>query len=182
MWLPVRRRLDYKQRFVVSLDVRPGHAVADIGCGPGTDLPRFADAVGEDGVVVGVDREPRMLEEARHRLVDRSNVRLSSGDIHDLPIADVSVGRARVDRVLQHVADPAKAVREVRRVLRPGGCSGWQSRTGTRLRSLTWMSTLAGGSPVSSRAGCVIRRSAGARSALSSGRPEPLSRLAGSAG
>ncbi|MFI7435802.1 methyltransferase domain-containing protein [Micromonospora haikouensis] len=116
--------LDYKRRFVASLDVRVGQAVADIGCGPGTDLARLADAVGEDGVVVGVDRDPRMLEEARRRLAGRSNVRLSPGDIHGLPIADADVDRARVDRVLQHVADPARAIREVRRVLRPGGLFG----------------------------------------------------------
>ena len=115
---------DYKQRFVAALDVRPGQAVVDIGCGPGTDLARLADAVGVRGSVVGVDREPRMLDEARRRLAARPNVELRSGDIHDLPLADWSVDRARVDRVLQHVLDPAKAIAEVRRVLRPGGLFG----------------------------------------------------------
>lgn len=54
--------VDYKQRFFASLDVRAGQTVADIGCGPGTDLARLADAAG-DGSVIGVDREPRMLDE-----------------------------------------------------------------------------------------------------------------------
>jgi ubiquinone/menaquinone biosynthesis C-methylase UbiE len=116
--------LDYKQRFVACLDVRSGQTVTDIGCGPGTDLGRLADAVGEDGSVIGVDQQPRMLEEARRRLADRPNVKLLPGDVHDLPISDGGVDRARVDRVLQHVADPAKAVREVRRALRPGGLFG----------------------------------------------------------
>jgi ubiquinone/menaquinone biosynthesis C-methylase UbiE len=116
--------LDYKQRLVASLDVRPGQRVADIGCGPGTDLARLADAVGERGSVIGVDREPRMLDEARRRLADRPNVGLLLGDIHELPISDDGVDRMRVDRVLQHVADPAKAVQEVRRALRPGGLFG----------------------------------------------------------
>lgn len=116
--------LDYKQRFVGALDVGPGHAVVDIGCGPGTDLARLADAVGARGSVIGVDRDPRMLDEAGRRLADRANVGLRSGDIHDLPLADASVDRARVDRVMQHVMDPAKAMVEVRRVLRPGGLFG----------------------------------------------------------
>jgi ubiquinone/menaquinone biosynthesis C-methylase UbiE len=116
--------VDYKQRFVASLDVRSGQTVTDIGCGPGTDLGRLADAVGEDGSVIGVDQETRMLEEARHRLVDRPTVTLLRGDVHRLPLSDGSVDRARVDRVLQHVADPARAVRDVRRVLRPGGLFG----------------------------------------------------------
>lgn len=116
--------LDYKRRFVASLELRPGQTVADIGCGPGTDLGRLADAVGDRGSVIGVDREPRMLEEARRRLAARPNVRLLPGDVHDLPMADDGIDRARVDRVLQHVADPAKAVREVHRTLRSGGLFG----------------------------------------------------------
>lgn len=114
----------YKQRFVAALDVGPGQAVVDIGCGPGTDLARLADAVGARGSVVGVDRDARMLAEARHRLAPHPNVELCLGDVHELPLADAGVDRARVDRVLQHVADPAKAVAEVRRVLRPRGLFG----------------------------------------------------------
>lgn len=116
--------LDYKHRFVQALDVQAGQAVADIGCGPGTDLGRLADAVGIDGSVVGVDREPRMLDEARRRLAYRPNVELRQGDVHELPLPDGSVDRIRVDRVLQHVLDPARAMAEVRRVLRPGGLFG----------------------------------------------------------
>jgi ubiquinone/menaquinone biosynthesis C-methylase UbiE len=116
--------LDYKERFVAALDVRPGHAVADIGCGPGTDLDRLADAVGREGSVIGVDREPRMVDEARRRLTGRTNIQLRLGDIHELPLPDGRLDRARADRVLQHVLDPARAMAEVRRVLRPGGLFG----------------------------------------------------------
>jgi ubiquinone/menaquinone biosynthesis C-methylase UbiE len=116
--------MEYKQRLVGALDVRPGQTAVDLGCGPGTDLGRLADAVGVEGSVIGVDREPRMLEEARRRLADRHNVDLHVGDIHDLPLRDASVDRAKVDRVLQHVRDPAKAIAEVHRVLRPGGLFG----------------------------------------------------------
>ncbi|RKR86015.1 methyltransferase family protein [Micromonospora pisi] len=116
--------LAYKQRFVDALDVRPGHTVADIGCGPGTDLASLADAVGADGSVIGVDRDVRMLAEAGRRLAARSNVELRAGDVHDLPLTDAGVDRARVDRVLQHLDDPARAMAQVRRVLRPGGVFG----------------------------------------------------------
>jgi ubiquinone/menaquinone biosynthesis C-methylase UbiE len=116
--------LDYKQRFLGALDLSPGHAVVDIGCGPGTDLGQLADAVGETGAVIGVDREPRMLAEAGRRFAERPNVELRAGDVHNLPLADASVDRARTDRVLQHVGDPAVAITQVRRVLRPGGLFG----------------------------------------------------------
>lgn len=114
----------YKRRFVSALDLRPGQAVADVGCGPGTDLSRLADAVGAAGSVIGCDHEPRMVHQARHRLATRRNVTLCLGDIHGLPLTGGSLDRARVDRVLQHVRDPAAAIAEVRRVLRPGGLFG----------------------------------------------------------
>ncbi|MBY8873553.1 methyltransferase domain-containing protein [Micromonospora sp. PLK6-60] len=116
--------MDYKQRFLAALDVGANQEVVDIGCGPGTDLGRVADAVGAGGRVIGVDYDPRMLDEARRRYADRPNVELRAGDIHELPVADGSVDRARADRMLQHVLDPAKAIAEVRRVLRPGGLFG----------------------------------------------------------
>ncbi|MEH1126776.1 methyltransferase domain-containing protein [Micromonospora sp. CPCC 206061] len=114
----------YKRRFVDALDVLPGHTVVDIGCGPGTDLAALADATGTDGSVIGVDRDPRMLDEARRRLADRPNVVVCPGDAADLPLASGSADRARVDRVLQHVPDPTTSITEIRRVLRPGGLCG----------------------------------------------------------
>lgn len=112
---------DYKRRLLGALDVRAGQTVLDIGCGPGTDLGQLADAVTADGSVVGIDHDPGMLAEASRRLAGRSNVEVRDGDAHDLPLGDASVDRARVDRVLQHLADPGRAVAEARRVLRPGG-------------------------------------------------------------
>lgn len=113
--------LDYKRRSTAALDVRPGQTVADLGCGPGTDLGRLADAAGPDGTVLGVDRDPAMLAEAARRYADRPTVAVRVGDLHELPLADESLDRVRADRTLQHVDDPAKALAEVRRVLRPGG-------------------------------------------------------------
>jgi ubiquinone/menaquinone biosynthesis C-methylase UbiE len=116
--------LEYKQRLLAALDLRPRQTAIDIGCGPGTDLRRLADAVGAGGRVIGVDREARMLNEARRRLAERANVNLHLADIHNLPLPDRVVDRARVDRVLQHALDPAKAMAEIRRVLQPGGLFG----------------------------------------------------------
>jgi ubiquinone/menaquinone biosynthesis C-methylase UbiE len=113
--------LTYKRDLLVALGLSPGHAVVDIGCGPGTDLGQLSDAVGETGSVIGVDRDQRMLAEAGRRFANRRNVELRTGDAHDLPFAAGSVDRARTDRVLQHVDDPVAAVAQVRRVLRPGG-------------------------------------------------------------
>ncbi|MER6877884.1 methyltransferase domain-containing protein, partial [Amycolatopsis sp. NPDC000673] len=59
---------DYKRQVLAALDLRPGLTVLDVGCGPGTDLPAMAEAVGSSGAVLGVDTEPAMVEEAGRRV------------------------------------------------------------------------------------------------------------------
>ncbi|WP_323182271.1 methyltransferase domain-containing protein [Kitasatospora purpeofusca] len=97
----------YKRRMLDELDIHPGQTVLDLGCGPGTDLASLAEAVTGTGTVIGVDRDPAAVEAARERTADRRTVTVRLGDIHDLPLPDHAADRARTDRVLQHVADPA---------------------------------------------------------------------------
>jgi ubiquinone/menaquinone biosynthesis C-methylase UbiE len=111
----------YKGRMFDELDIHPGQTVLDLGCGPGTDLASLAQAVAETGTVIGVDHDPATVDAARQRTADRHTVTVRLGDIHDLPLPDHAADRARTDRVLQHVADPARALREFHRVLRSGG-------------------------------------------------------------
>ncbi|MEQ4300826.1 methyltransferase domain-containing protein [Plantactinospora sp. B6F1] len=111
----------YKQQLLTALDLRPGHVVLDVGCGPGTDLPTLAKAVGERGAVIGIDHHPAMLAQAQQRTAAHPHITVRAGDAHALPLDDASIDRARTDRVLQHLADPRQAVAELRRVVRPGG-------------------------------------------------------------
>jgi ubiquinone/menaquinone biosynthesis C-methylase UbiE len=111
----------YKRVIRDGLGVRPGHTVLDLGCGPGTDLRDLAGEVTPSGAVIGLDSGAEMVREARERTADLSQVGVWRGDLHALPLADTSVDRVRTERVLQHVADPAGALAEARRVLRPGG-------------------------------------------------------------
>jgi len=111
----------YKQHVLHELRILPGHVVLDVGCGPGADLPAMAAATGPTGKVIGVDHDPVMRDTARHRTRAYPSVEIQAGDAHALPVEPASVDRARADRVLQHLADPATAVGELRRVLRPGG-------------------------------------------------------------
>jgi ubiquinone/menaquinone biosynthesis C-methylase UbiE len=112
---------DYKAAVLESLELGPEQVVLDVGCGPGTDLAAMAGFVAPDGVVIGVDNDERMVNEAAQRTAGLLGVEVRRGDAHALPLADASVDRARTDRVLQHVADPAAAVADIARVLRPGG-------------------------------------------------------------
>ncbi len=111
----------YKGRMLDALDVCPGHTVLDLGCGPGTDLAALARAVTATGTVIGVDHDQAAVSAARERTADEHTVSVRLGDLHDLPLPDHAADRARTDRVLQHVTDPARVLRETHRVLRPGG-------------------------------------------------------------
>jgi ubiquinone/menaquinone biosynthesis C-methylase UbiE len=89
------------------------------------NLPDLAAGVGGHGLVLGIDHSPEMAGEARRRLLANGpgtagRVVVLRGDAHALPLPDGSADRARCDRVLQHVRDPAAAISELRRVARPG--------------------------------------------------------------
>ncbi|MEV6630671.1 methyltransferase domain-containing protein [Actinoplanes sp. NPDC051470] len=107
----------------MSRPVRPGTATHLPAVSPAEGaLPNTGRLVGFDaGRVIGVDRDPMMLDEARRRCETDASIELLAGDAHHLPLDDASVDRARADRVFQHLADPAKAAAELRRVVRPGG-------------------------------------------------------------
>lgn len=111
----------YKHELLTSLAIEDGHHVLDVGCGPGTDLRALAAAAGPTGAVFGIDQDPKMVATACARLADRPTVQVRQADAHRLPFEDGSIDRARTDRVLMHVADPAAVLAELHRVLRPGG-------------------------------------------------------------
>jgi ArsR family transcriptional regulator len=104
-----------------SLLVPPGLRVADIGTGTGILAIELA-ALGLD--VIGIDRSEAMLEAARAKQSsDTSTGRLEfrAGDAHALPLADDSIDAAFAHMVLHSLEEPARAVREMARIVRPGG-------------------------------------------------------------
>jgi SAM-dependent methyltransferase len=94
--------------------------VLDVGCGPGTITIDFAPRVAE-GTVVGVDSSSDVLEAARGAAEQVSNVRFEAGDVYGLEYADDSFDVVHAHQLLQHLADPVAALREMRRVCKPGG-------------------------------------------------------------
>ncbi|MFC7221471.1 methyltransferase domain-containing protein [Streptomyces polyrhachis] len=103
-------------------ELRPGLRVLDVGCGPGTITADLAARVAP-GRVTGVDTAPGVLADARAEAAARgvANVEFAVGDVERLDFPDDSFDVVHAHQVLQHVAEPVRALREMRRVCRPGG-------------------------------------------------------------
>ncbi|TVQ33723.1 MAG: bifunctional demethylmenaquinone methyltransferase/2-methoxy-6-polyprenyl-1,4-benzoquinol methylase UbiE [Phycisphaeraceae bacterium] len=102
--------------------LRPGDTVLDVACGTGDLALAFARA-GADRVI-GLDFTPQMLDVARHRAeraADTRRVEWIEGDAMALPQEDASVDIVTIAFGIRNVTDPARALAEFRRVLRPGG-------------------------------------------------------------
>lgn len=92
--------------------------VGDLGCGTGQVAAALAPFVAR---VIAVDRSGEMLQAARRRLRDARNVEVRRGELEALPLADGELDAATLLLVLHHVPDPAAALAEATRVLKPGG-------------------------------------------------------------
>jgi ArsR family transcriptional regulator len=94
--------------------------VADVGTGTGFVAAGMAPRVKR---VVGIDNAPTMLEVARENLraLGASNVDLAVGEVARLPLEDSAVDAAFANMVLHHAEVPAAMVREMARIVKPGG-------------------------------------------------------------
>ena len=101
------------------LALLPGDwTVADLGCGTGALAFELSRHVGR---VIGVDNTPAMLDAAKQRTSGCKNIDLRQGDLESLPIDDGECDAAMMVLVLTYLAEPENALREMARVIRPGG-------------------------------------------------------------
>lgn len=99
-----------------------GLSVLDVGCGPGTITVDLAQTVAP-GVVTGIDTSAKVLERAREHAASAGveNVDFVEADVYALPFDSGSFDIVHAHQVLQHLSDPVLALREIKRVTKPGG-------------------------------------------------------------
>ena len=98
--------------------IDPALVVGDLGCGTGQLSQTIAPYV---NTVIAVDASTDMLDAARQRLQEFANVDIRQGELESLPIENEALHAAMLSLVLHYSPDPARALAEVARVLRPGG-------------------------------------------------------------
>jgi len=123
---PVRRWLQPPDKIIERSGVTQGMTIMDLGCGSGAFTPFAARVVGERGKVYAVDIQPAMLRQLEHKLAknenrDIRNIELKQASAYDLPFQDGSLDLVYMVTVLSEIPDRGRALREIRRVLKPGG-------------------------------------------------------------
>jgi ubiquinone/menaquinone biosynthesis C-methylase UbiE len=113
------RTVDTSARYLIPY-LAPGRTLLDVGCGPATLTADLARRVAP-GEVVAVDVEA-IVATARQTIADRGvDVEVRSGDVYALDLDSDRFDIVHAHQVLQHLSDPVAALREMRRVCRPGG-------------------------------------------------------------
>lgn len=107
-----------------ALDLKSGESVLEIGCGPGMGLRAALKRVGRGGFVAGIDRSAvaaHFAVHAAHRAVFHGQAVIMRAGADDLPFRAAMFDKAFAVNTFQFWPDPARALREIERVLAPGG-------------------------------------------------------------
>ncbi len=106
-----------------GISFEPGDSLLEVGCGVGAQMRRMLERFRPEKIS-GVDREPTQVEKALENLPDdvqMGMVELFIAEGHDLPFENDSFDGAYVFFVFEHMNDPVPVIREINRVLKPGG-------------------------------------------------------------
>jgi len=121
---PHRKHIQPPSMIIDGLGLKPGMKVVELGCGPGTYTLDVAKAVLPDGVVYAVDIQEGMLNQLRKKMERQgiANILPVLADAKgDIPLEDSIADAAYAVAVIGEISDPVSALKQVRRLLKPGG-------------------------------------------------------------
>lgn len=111
-----------KERSFEALALREGSSVLDAGCGIGLDTCRMGARTGKSGTVIGLDLNESMIAFAeKNRLPGLENVSFICGDLQTMNFPGNFFDAIHIERTLEHLKDPMPALKNLLRVLKPGG-------------------------------------------------------------
>ncbi len=122
----IRRWIQPPDKVLERSGIESGMTILELGCGSGAFTPLLARVVGEQGKVYAVDIQPGMLQQLERKLakaenLDIRNVELKQASAYELPFEDEALDLVFIVAALQEISDRERALREARRVLKPGG-------------------------------------------------------------
>jgi ubiquinone/menaquinone biosynthesis C-methylase UbiE len=122
-WVEAPHPLITRERLREVLEPQPGERILEIGPGTGYYTLDLADWAGESGTLEIFDLQQEFLDHTMRRAAERglANVVPTQGDATELPYADDSVDAVVLITVLGEIRDQDAALREIERVLKPGG-------------------------------------------------------------
>jgi len=106
------------REIIVSLDIKPGARILDVGCGTGVLAPMLLERVGPETTITAVDISSEMLRRAQAK---GHPIEYVLADGQNLPLSDHTFDWVICNAVFPHFLDKRSALREIRRVLREGG-------------------------------------------------------------
>lgn len=118
-----RQHKKWREDTMKKMNVQPGSSALDLCCGTGDWTIALAKSVGDSGNVIGLDFSYNMLTVAKEKIdaLQLQNVRLIHGNAMELPFEDNSFDYVTIGFGLRNVPDYFTVLREMYRVLKPGG-------------------------------------------------------------
>lgn len=118
------RHPEYLPYLIRHLDIHPGMTVVDVGCGTGVYTRLMASRLQGEGRAIGVDLRPDLIERARQLATQEgwgALIEFHAGNAQELSLAEACADVVFCNSLLWLLPEPVRALREMRRVLRPGG-------------------------------------------------------------
>ena len=111
----------WRKRVMKEMSVKKGSTALDVCCGTADWTIALSKAVGPQGEVTGLDFSENMLEVGKEKTAHMDNIHLVHGDAMNLPFDDASFDYVAIGFGLRNVPDYLGALKEMERVLKPGG-------------------------------------------------------------